>query len=167
VNDRAAWLALAFRTALPTAEKARIAFGPGPRREDFPKETIAREASDLAALEDLGVRVLHAADQEFPAALRRDEGPYVLQVAGSARLLSEPGVPWLAGPKRLGDALDRGERAVVVLSKGLLRARTLLRALHEPLADGQVALVSAEPPRASWGPVRDRRRDEICRRVTR
>jgi hypothetical protein len=53
-----------------------------------------------------------------------------------------------------------------VLSKGLLHAKTLLRQLHDELADGQVALVSAESPRAAWGPIRDRRRDELVRRVT-
>jgi hypothetical protein len=86
-------------------------------------------------------------------------------VAGSVGLLGQNGVRWLAGHRGLREALDRGERTVVVLSKGLLHAKTLLRQLHDELADGQVALVSAEPPRAAWGPIRDRRRDELVRRV--
>jgi len=126
---------------------------------------IEHEAADLKALAELGVRVITAKDPEFPQTLRSDEGPYVLQVAGRAGLLGEGGVAWLKGHRPLGELLERGERAVVVLSKGLLNAKTLLRQLHEALADGQVALVSAEPPRAAWGPVRDVRRDELVRRA--
>ncbi|MFI5404011.1 MAG: hypothetical protein ACHQ1G_13815, partial [Planctomycetota bacterium] len=67
----------------------------------------------------------------------------------------------------LAETLERGERAVVVVSKGLLNAKTLLRQLHDALEDGQVAIVSAEPPRGTWGPVRDTRRDELVRRASR
>ena len=156
----AAWMALAYRSALASPEQLRRAHE-GPRVDDFPADVVAREARDLEALHDLGVRVLTVADDEFPDRLRAD-GPIVLQVAGRAALLEEEGVAILAGARRLED-LER--RAVVVLSKGMLQAKTLLRALHEPIRDGTIALVSAEPPRAAWGPVRDRRRDDLCRRL--
>ena len=167
MEELAAWLALAFRTALPTADVAKIAFGDGPKPSDFPPTVIEHEVEDLRALEALGVRVITVKDAGFPEKLRSDEGPYVLQVAGKEGLLGEEGVPWLAGHRPLGDVLERGGRAVVVMSKGLLNAKTLLRQLHDALADGQVALVSAEPPRATWGPIRDQRRDELVRRMMR
>lgn len=167
LEELAAWLALAFRTALPTADAARIAFGEGPKPSDYPEKVIANEVEDLRALQELGVRVITVKDAEFPAKLKSDEGPYVLQVAGREGLIGEGGVKWLPGHRAVGDALERGERAVVVLSKGLLNAKTLLRQLHDALADGQVALVSAEPPRGTWGPVRDQRRDELVRRASR
>ncbi len=165
MEELAAWLALAFRTALPTTEAARIAFGDGPKPSDYPPAVIANEVEDLRALEQLQVRVITVKDPEFPEKLRSDEGPYVLQVAGKAGLLGEGGVKWLAGHRALGDVLEKGDRAVVVLSKGLLNAKTMLRQLHDALEEGQVALVSAEPPRAAWGPVRDVRRDELVRRM--
>jgi predicted Rossmann fold nucleotide-binding protein DprA/Smf involved in DNA uptake len=165
-QELAAWLALAFRTALPSADVARIASGDGPKPGDFPPPIIDHEVADLRALAALGVRVITAKDPEFPEKLRGDEGPYVLQVAGRAGLLGEGGVKWLAGHRPLGEALDRGDRAVVVLSKGLLNARTMLKQLHDALEEGQVALVSAEPPRAAWNRLRDQRRDELVRRVT-
>lgn len=163
---KAAWMALAWRSALPTAEQVRVALGEGP--SGFPPDVIEREETDLHALEELGVRVLTMADEEFPARLR--DGPVVLQVAGRASLLNEEGVEVYSGYRgkegaRLMEAIDAGSRAVVVLNKGMLKAESLLRALHEPLSDGCVALVSAEPPRASWGPVRDVRRDELARRL--
>lgn len=167
LEELAAWLALAFRTALPTAEAARIAFGDGPKPSDYPSAVIANGVEELRALQELGVRVITVKDPEFPEKLRSDEGPYVLQVAGREGLIGEGGVKWLAGHRPLGEVLERGGRAVVLLSKGLLHAKTLLRQIHDALADGQVALVSAEPPRATWGPVRDQRRDELCRRVAR
>lgn len=167
MEDKAAWLALAFRTALPTADVAKIAFGDGPKPSDFPRNVIEHEVEDLRALAELGVRVITVKDAEFPGVLRSDEGPYVLQVAGREGLIGEGGVRWLAGHRPLGDVLERGDRAVVVVSKGLLNAKTLLRQLHDALADGQVALVSAEPPRATWGPIRDQRRDELVRRAMR
>ena len=166
-QELAAWLALAFRTALPTADAARIAFGEGPKPADYPPAVIANGVEDLRALEQLKVRVITVKDPGFPEKLRSDEGPYVLQVAGREGLLGEGGVPWLAGHRALGEVLERGDRAVIVLSKGLLHAKTLLRQLHDALEDGQVALVSAEPPRATWGPVRDTRRDELARRAMR
>jgi hypothetical protein len=165
-EDKAAWLALAFRTALPAAEAARIAFGEGPKPSDFPPTVIENEVKDLNALDALGVRVITVKDPEFPGKLKGDDGPYVLQVAGRVGLLGEGGVKWIAGQRPLGEALDRGDRVVVVLSKGLLHAKTLLRQLHEALEDGQVALVSAEAPRASWGPLRDKRRDELVQRAS-
>ncbi len=165
MEELAAWLALAFRTALPTAEASRIAFGDGPKPSDFPRQVIEHEIEDLRALAALGVRVITVKDAEFPAKLKSEEGPYVLQVAGREGLIGEGGVKWIAGHRPLAGLLDHGDRAVAVLSKGLLHAKTLLRELQEPLADGQVALVSAEPPRATWGPVRDQRRDELVRRV--
>jgi hypothetical protein len=166
MEDLAAWLALAFRTALPTAEAARIAFGDGPKPGDYPKAVIANEVEDLRALEALGVRVITVKDPEFPEKLKSDDGPYVLQVAGRKGLIGEGGVKWLGGHRALGDAMERGDRAVVVVSKGLLNAKTLLRQLHDAIEDGQVALVSAEQPRAAWGPLRDQRRDEIVGRMT-
>jgi predicted Rossmann fold nucleotide-binding protein DprA/Smf involved in DNA uptake len=164
-QELAAWLALAFRTALPTADAARIAFGEGPKAADYPPAVIANEVEDLRALEQLGVRVITVRDPEFPEKLRSDEGPYVLQVAGPARLLVDRAVKWLAGHRALGEVLEKGDRAVVVLSKGFLSAKTMLRQLHDAIEEGQVALVSAEPPRATWGPVRDTRRDELARRM--
>jgi hypothetical protein len=167
LEELAAWLALAFRTALPTAEAARIAFGDGPKPSDYPPNVIENEVADLRALAELGVRLITLKDPEFPEKLRSDEGPYVLQVAGREGLIGEGGVKWLPGHRPLAEALERGERAVVVVSKGLLNAKTLLRQLHDALEDGQVALVSAEPPRGTWGPVRDTRRDELVRRASR
>ena len=161
MTEFAPWLALAYRSALPSAEQARIALGDGPRAEDFPPEVIEREEQDLRALEELGVRILTVADADYPERLRAQEGPVVLQVAGRVSLLSDEGVEILAGHKLLGDLLDRGDRAVVVLSKGMLKAKSLLRALHEPIADGAIALLTAEPPRATWGPVRDIHRDRL------
>lgn len=166
MEELAAWLALAFRTALPTAETARIAFGDGPKPGDYPKNVIESEVEDLRALEALGVRVITVRDSEFPRKLKSDAGPYVLQVAGRKGLIGEGGVKWLAGHRPLGELLERGDRGVVVVSKGLLNAKTLLRQLHDAIEDGQVALVSAEPPRAAWGPLRDQHRDEIVARAS-
>jgi predicted Rossmann fold nucleotide-binding protein DprA/Smf involved in DNA uptake len=165
--ELAAWMALAYRSALPTAERLRAADDGG---IEFPDDVIAREEADLAALSDLGVRVLTVRDDEYPARLRGDDGPLVLQVAGRAALLEDEGVEVVAGYRgregqRLMELLDAGGRAVVVMNKGLLRAQSLLRALHEPLENGSVALVSAEPPRASWGPLRDRNRDALAARL--
>lgn len=157
----AAWMALAYRTAMGPAEALAIALGGGPDAAAFPPELLEREAEDLEALRALGVRLLTIADPEYPARLREGPAPLLLQVAGRAALLGDEAVEVLAGHKRLPGVLDAGHRAVVVLSKGMLRARTLLRALAEPVEDGAVALVSAEPPRATWGPVRDRRRDAL------
>jgi len=143
----------------------RIALGDGP--EVF-TEREEREAQELS---ELGVRVLTLRDEDYPQRLRTDEGaPLVLQVAGRASLLEEEGVDYLAGYRgaagaRLAEVLDSGGRAVVVVSKGLLKADSVLRALHEPIEDGSVALLSMEPPRASWGPVRDKRRDKLCSRL--
>lgn len=165
-QDLAAWLALVFRTALPAAEVARIADGDGPKPGDFPPNVIEHEAEDLKALAALGVRVLTTKDPEFPKRLRGEDGPYVLQVAGSVQLLGERGVKWLAGQRPLAEALERGERAVIVLSKGFLNAKTMLRQLHDALEEGQVALVSAEPPRGTWNKLRDQHRDELVRRAS-
>ncbi|MHC4550329.1 MAG: hypothetical protein ACYTEZ_16285 [Planctomycetota bacterium] len=159
--ETAAWMALAYRSALSHAERMRIATGPGPDPDAFPADVLEREAGDLEQLRDLGVRVLTLADPEFPERLR-DEGPIVLQVAGRPALLDEEGVECLAGHRQLED-LD--QRTVVVLSKGMLHAKTLLRALHDPIADGTITLVSAEPPRATWSPLRDQRRDELAKRL--
>jgi hypothetical protein len=164
-QELAAWLALAFRTALPTAEVARIVNGDGPKPQDFPPNVIEHEAEDLKALAALGVRVITVKDPEFPGKLKAEDGPYVLRVAGREGLIGEGGVKWLAGHRPLGEALERGDRAVVVVSKGLLNAKTMLRQLHDALEDGQVALVSAEPPRAAWNRLRDQRRDDLVRRV--
>jgi hypothetical protein len=159
--ETAAWMVLAWRSGLGHAERMRIALGPGPDPEALPDDALEREAKDLEQLRDLGVRVLTIKDPEYPACLR-DDGPLVLQVAGRPELLEEEGVACLAGHRGLKD-LD--QQAVIVLSKGMLRAKTLLRALHDPIRDGMIALVSAEPPRATWNQLRDQRRDELARRL--
>ena len=171
-TESAAWLALAYRSALPTAEALRIALGSGPDPSAFPPSVLEAEQRDHDALVELGVRVLPIADPEYPKRLRAADGPLVLQVAGRVSLLEDEGVPVLRGYRgaagqQLAELLDSGGRAIVVLSKGLLKAKSLLRALHEPLADGAIALVTAEPPRASWGPLRDRNRDALAARLTR
>ena len=157
----AAWMVLAYRSGLSHAERMRIAVGPGPDPESLPDDVLEREAKDLERLRDLGVRVLTLADPEYPTRLR-DDGPLVLQVAGRPELLEEEGVECLAGHRELQD-LD--QRTVIVLSKGMLKAKTLLRALHEPIADGTITLVSAEPPRATWSRLRDQRRDALAERL--
>jgi predicted Rossmann fold nucleotide-binding protein DprA/Smf involved in DNA uptake len=169
--ELAAWMALAWRSALPSAEQHRIALGPGPDAASFPGDVLAREETDLAALRDLGVRLLPVTDPDYPARMR-DDGPVLLQVAGRAALLEEEGVTYVTGIRgaqgeKLMETLDTGGRAVIVLSKGMLKAKSLLRALHEQLRDGAVALVSGEPPRAAWGPVRDKRRDALHAQLTR
>jgi predicted Rossmann fold nucleotide-binding protein DprA/Smf involved in DNA uptake len=167
-RDGALWLALAYRSLLGEGERRAVAQGPGPDPSDFPEAVLARERGDAKELEDLGVRLLALPDEEYPARLRRAEGPLLLQVAGRPSLLAEEGVKVLAGVRgaaagALQETLDSGGRAVVVLSKGMLQAKSLLRALAEPIADGALALVTAEPPRATWGPLRDRRRDALAR----
>ena len=153
-------MALAWRSSMSTAETLRVALGPGPDAGSFPPDVLAREEEDLAGLRDLGVRLLTIADPDFPDRLRED-GPVVLQVAGRADLLSAEGVTVLAGHKRLGETLDAGDRAVIVLSKGMLKARTLLRALHEQIEEGTVTSVTAEPPVAHRSPGGARRRDVL------
>ncbi len=157
----AAWMALAWRSGLGHAERMRIAVGPGPDPEALPADVLEREAGDLEQLHDLGVRVLTIQDPEYPERLR-DDGPLVLQVAGRPALLEEEGVEVLAGHR---DLQDLDQRTVIVLSKGMLKAKTLLRALHEPIRDGTITLVSAEPPRAAWSPLRDQRRDALAARL--
>jgi hypothetical protein len=170
MDERAAWLALAFRTAHGSAEALRIALGPGPDPSAFPAEVLEAEARDLAELDDLGVRLLTIGDADYPGRLRGDTAPLVLFVAGRPALLDAEGVAYFGRFRgeegaRLAENLDAGGRAVLVLSKGLLRAGTLLRALAEPIENGALALASAEPPRASWGPMRDRRRDALLARL--
>jgi len=148
METTAAWMVRAYRGALAAPE------------------LVEREQEDLDALAELGVRVLTPSDEGYPPRLA-DEDTIVLQVAGRPSLLHEEGVEIVAGHRgaaaqRLVEVLDGGGRAVMVVSKGLLQARTLLRALGEALRDGSVAVVSREPPRATWGPVRDRRRDALA-----
>ena len=159
--DTAAWMVLAWRSGLGHAERMRIAHGPGPDPEALPDDALEREAKDLEQLQDLGVRVLTIQDAEYPESLR-DDGPLVLQVAGRPELLDNHDVECLAGHRNLKD-LD--QQTVIVLSKGMLRAKTLLRALHDPIRNGTIALVSAEPPRATWNRLRDERRDELAQRL--
>jgi predicted Rossmann fold nucleotide-binding protein DprA/Smf involved in DNA uptake len=164
-------MALAYRTPMASAELQRIALGEGPKADDFPPEVYEREAEDLHALEEMGVQLLILADPEYPERLRGEGAPILLQVAGRVSLLEEEGVEFVAGyrgkgGRQLQEALDRGDRAVVVLSKGMLGAKSVVRALHEPISDGSVALLSAEPPRAAWGPIRDRNRDALIRALT-
>lgn len=159
--ETAAWMALAWHSGLGHAERTRIALGPGPDPDALPDDVLQRERKDLEQLEDLGVRVLTIKDPDYPDNLRED-GPLVLQVAGDPRLLHREGVECLAGHKNLED-LD--QRTVVVLSKGMLKAKTLLRALHDPIRNGTIALVSAEPPRATWNRLRDQRREALAERL--
>ncbi len=165
----ACWMALAFRSAHSGPEKMRIALGGGLDEEMFPREVLDGEQADYEAMTESGIELLTLADAEYPGRLRGEDAPLVLQIAGRKALLNDEGVRILpyrskAAPE-LAEQIDRGERVVVVLSKGLLKARTMLRALAEPIADGQVALVSAEPPRASWGPMRDLSRDRLAQRL--
>jgi len=162
----AAWLALAFRSPLSHAQKLERAQGAAPRDEEFDPALLAREEEDWRALEALGIALLTIADERYPERLRAGPAPLLLFLAGRASLLEERGALVVAGVRgaageALVETLDGGGRAVAVLSKGLLSARSLLRALHEPIADGSLALVSAEPPRAAWGPSRDARRARI------
>jgi predicted Rossmann fold nucleotide-binding protein DprA/Smf involved in DNA uptake len=166
MTDLAAWMALAYRTSIPSAELMAIALGEGPCADDFPAGIYEGEAVDLAALEELGVTLVPISDAGYPERLRGEGAPILLQVKGRVALLDEEGVEFVpgyrgAGGRALQEALEQGGRAVVVLSKGLLKARSLMRALHEPIEEGSIALLSAEPPRAAWGPVRDRRRDAL------
>ncbi|MHC4972770.1 MAG: hypothetical protein ACYTG3_10595 [Planctomycetota bacterium] len=159
--ETAAWMALAWRNTLSRDERRQIALGPGPDPEAVPDDVLKREAEDLHQLEDLGVRVLTLLDPEYPTKLKED-GPLVLQVAGNPDLLDEEGVECLSGHKDLED-LD--QRTVIVLSKGLLNAKTLLRALHDPIQNGTITLVTAEPPRATWNRLRAQRRDRLAQRL--
>jgi len=166
MTRRAAWLALAFHIPLPSGEAARIVQEGGPDPADYPEELLEREACDLAGLEELGVKLLTPDDPEFPTRLLEGGAAPVLQIAGRLSLLDAEGVETFTSIRkeqgaRLADLLDSGGRALLVLSKGMLKARSLLRALAEPIADGALAVVSGEPPRASWGPVRDRRRNRL------
>ena len=145
----------------------RIALGDGPDPDAFAPDVIEREAADAGELDELGVRLIPIASPDYPERLR-DGGPVLLQVAGSARLLDDEGVrvfTKVRGPQgqELVDTLEGGGRAIVVLSKGMLKARSLLRGMAQYLDDGAVTLVTAEPPRAAWGPTRDVRRDQLGR----
>ena len=160
-----AWMAQAYRSAVPLPP------GAAPDPDAFSADVLEREAADLHALEDLGVRVLTILDDAYPERLRGDGAPLVLQVAGRTALLHDDGVTVFARYRgdegaHLADTLDSGGRAILVLSKGMLKAGSLLKALAQPIADGSLTLISAEPPRASWGPVRDRRRDAIRRSLS-
>ena len=75
------------------------------------------------------------------------------------------GVRGQAGAE-LHEALETGSRAVVLLSKGMLRARNELRGLGQAIEDGSIAVLSAEPPRAAWGPARTKRCRALCRVLT-
>ncbi|MHC4955061.1 MAG: hypothetical protein ACYTGZ_14370 [Planctomycetota bacterium] len=164
MHEHAPWLALAFRSGMSDADKRACALGDGPQPWDFPEDVLERESEDAAALEDMGVRLLTLADPDYPSRLLMAMGPVVLQVAGRADLVDEENVAFIPGSGAKGrqaiqEHLESGDRAVVVLSKGMLKAKSMLRALHEPIDNGTIALVSAEPPRAAWGPVRDANRD--------
>ena len=161
MESHARWISLAFRSGLSDDEKrARAEAG------DFPNLVEMRDLSDLRELEELGVRLLTLEDDEFPDRLRQEGGPLIVQIAGSTHLVDADGVRFLPGSGAKGraaiaEAIESGDRFVVVLSKGMLKARTLLKALREPIEDGTAALLSAEPPRAAWGPVRDANRDRL------
>lgn len=161
MESRAAWISLAFRSGLSDAEKrARAEAG------DFPNVVELKDLSDLRELEQLGVRLLTFEDDDFPERLQREDGPLLVQVAGRAELIDQEHVKFVPGSGAKGKeaiaaGLEAGDRMVIVLSKGMLKARAMLKALHEPIEEGSVALLSAEPPRAAWGPLRDANRDRL------
>ena len=161
MESRAAWITLAYRSGLSDAEKRMRA-----ESGDLPNLFEMRDLSDLRELEEMGIRLLTLEDDEFPDRLRTEDGPILIQVAGRADLIDAEGVRFLPGSGKKGreaiaEALDSGDRTVVVLSKGMLKARSLLSALAEQIDAGSVTLLSAEPPRAAWGPVRDANRDRL------
>jgi len=166
MESHARWISLAYRSGLSDDEKrARAEAG------DFPNLVEMKDLADLRELEEMGVRLLTLEDDDFPERLRQEGGPLIVQIAGRAQLVDEEDVRFLPGSgakgrEAIAEALEAGDRFVVVLSKGMLKARTMLRALHEPIAEGSVALLSAEPPRAAWGPVRDANRDSLIRALT-
>lgn len=166
------WMALAYRAPLPAPARLDVALGSGPDSVPFPPEVLQREQEDLLALQDLGVRVLTLSDEDYPDRLRRQEDPpLLLHVAGRHDLLHEEGVRFIAGVRgqagaELHEALEAGSRAVVLLSKGMLRARNELRGLRQAIEDGSIAVLSAEPPRAAWGPARMQRCRALCRVLT-
>jgi len=166
MQEQAAWLALAYRSGMSDTTKREIALGPGADPSDFPADVIEREAEDAQALADMGVRLIPITDSDYPERLLMAQGPVVIQVAGRADLIDEEGVAFIAGSgakgrQALAECVESGDRTVVVLSKGMLKAKSLLRALHEPLENGTITLLSAEPPRATWGPIRDAHRDQL------
>jgi len=166
MEEQAAWLALAYRSGMSDSVKREIALGPGADPSDYPVDVIEREAEDAQALADLGVRLIAITDSDYPERLLIAQGPVVIQVAGRADLIDEEGVKFIAGSgakgrQALAERVESGDRTVVVLSKGMLKAKSLIRALHEPLEFGTIALLSAEPPRAAWGPIRDSHRDQL------
>ena len=167
----AAWMTLAYRSGLPTAEQWRIAQEGGPDPRSYPVAVVEREHGDLLAVAELDGRPILLTDPDYPRSLvAGEDAPLMLWIAGRADLLEEDGVVHAAYRTRtapgIGERIEAGDRVVAVLSKGLLKARTLLRALHDPIADGQIALLSAEPPRASWSRLRDERRDRLVARLS-
>lgn len=166
MEEQAAWLALAYRSGMSDSVKREIALGPGAHPSDYPEDVIEREAEDARALADLGVRLIPITDPDYPERLLMSQGPVLIQVAGRADLIDEEGVEFIAGSgakgrQALAERIESGDRCVVVLSKGMLKAKSMLRALHEPLDNGTITLLSAEPPRATWGPIRDSHRDQL------
>ena len=159
MHEKAGWLTLAYRSGLSDEEKRERALA-----GDVPDHAEDKDLAAIGQLEEFGVQLLTL--DEMPERLQFDGGPVVVQVAGRAELIDEEGVRFLAGSGAKGraaiaDALDSGDRIVVVLSKGMLKAKSLLSALREPIEFGSVALLSAEPPQATWGPVRDANRDQL------
>lgn len=166
MESRAPWIALAYRSGLSDSEKRQRA-----EAGDLPNLFEMNDLADLRELEEMGIRLLTLDDDEFPDRLRCENGPVIVQVAGRADLIDQEGVRFLPGSgakgkQAIAEALDAGDRMVVVLSKGMLKARSLLRALAEPIEDGMVTLLSVEPPRAAWGPVRDANRDLLLARLS-
>ena len=167
MESHAAWISLAYRSGLSDAEKRAAA-----EAGEFPNLVEMRDLSDLRELKELGVRLLTLQDEDFPDRLRHEGGPLIVQVAGRIDLIDDEGVRFLPGSgakgrQAIAEALDAGDRMVIVLSKGMLKARTMLKALHEPIDEGSVTLLSAEPPRAAWGPIRDANRDRLLATLAR
>ncbi|MEM8882968.1 MAG: hypothetical protein AAGD14_02775 [Planctomycetota bacterium] len=166
MDTRPAWLTFAYRSGLSDHEK----WARG-HTSLLPAEPEARDVEAVAALDELGVHLLHRENPDFPTRLAYEDGPIVVQVAGNPELIDDEDVRFVPGSGKLGrqaieEGLEAGDRMVLVPSKGMLKARTMLKALAERIEEGQVALLSAEPPLAAWGPVRDSHRDQLIHRLS-
>ncbi len=161
MNEKAGWLTLAYRSGLSDFDKQDRA-----ERGEIPDHAEDRDVAAVLALEELGVRLISLNEDEFPERLRFEGGPVLAQVVGCVDLIDTDEVKFLGGTgakgrQAIADALEAGDRIVIVLSKGMLKARSMLNALREPIEDGSVTLLSVEPPQSTWGPIRDANRDQL------
>ena len=165
MHEKAGWLTLAYRSGLSDFDKQDRA-----ERGEVPNHAEDRDLAAIVALEELGVRLISLDEDDFPERLRFEGGPVLAQIAGRVDLIDMENVRFLGGTgakgrQAIADALEAGDRIVIVLSKGMLKARSMLSALAEPIEDGSVTLLSVEPPQATWGPVRDANRDQLIARL--